>query len=180
MKWQKNIDVTKLIFLDESGAKTNMTRQRGRAKHGLRLNDATPAGNWSTTTMVSSIDYKGITDCMVIGGSLNKIVFEKYVEEILSKRLKPGDIVIMDNLSSHKSSVAKDLIEAKGATVKFLPPYSPDLNPIENMWSKVKEFLRNAKARCVETLYEKVAEGLCTVSAENAKGWFGHCGYNII
>lgn len=177
MKWQKNIDIKKLIFLDESGAKTNMTRHRGRAKYGQRLNDATPAGNWSTTTMVSSIDYNGMTDCMVIGGSLNKVVFEKYVEEVLSKRLKPGDIVVMDNLSSHKSVIAKEFIEAKGATVKFLPPYSPDLNPIENMWSKVKEFLRNAKARCANTLYEKIADALCTVSADNAKGWFSHCGY---
>lgn len=157
-----------------------MTRFRGRAKRGKRLVDSAPCGHWESTTMMSSVNIKGETDCMVIEGATTKIVFERYVEEVLSQKLKPGDIVIMDNLPSHKSSTAQEIIEAKGATIKFLPPYSPDLNPIEEMWSKVKEFLRNAKARTTERLYEEIGKALDNVTGENAIGWYKDCGYALL
>ena len=155
-----------------------MTRLRGRAKGGQRCVDDAPNGRWSTTTMISSIRLDGTTACLAIEGATNGEVFEAYAREILNPTLKPGDIVIMDNLSAHKRQAAIDLIESTGAKVRFLPPYSPDLNPIEKMWSKVKELLRAAKARTQELLYDAIAAALKTVTAKDAKGWFESCGYN--
>jgi transposase len=179
-KWiesQPSLDIEKLVFLDESGAKTNMTRLRGRAKDGQRCYDHAPCGRWSTTTMISSVRLDGSTAAMVIEGATTGDVFEAYVREVLCPTLRPGDIVVMDNLSSHKRATLEMLIEQAGASVRFLPPYSPDLNPIEMMWSKVKSFLRTAKARTQTTLLDAIAAALKTVTANDAKGWFTECGY---
>lgn len=127
-------------------------------------------------TMISSIRLDGTTACMAIEGATNGEVFETYAREILCPTLKPGDIVIMDNLSAHKRQATIDLIESTGAEVRFLPPYSPDLNPIEKMWSKIKEFLRAAKARTKKLLYDAIAAALKTVAPEDAEGWFASCG----
>lgn len=154
-----------------------MTRLRGRAKDGKRLVDSAPCGSWKATTMISSISSNGQTHAMAIEGATTMATFEAYIEQVLSLSLQVGDVVIMDNLSAHKSDIVKAMIEEKGAILKFLPPYSPDLNPIEKMWSKVKEHLRDAKARGTEMLYEKIGEALNLVTAENAKGWFKSCGY---
>jgi transposase len=167
------------VFLDESGAKTSMTRLRGRAPKGQRVYDAAPHGHWGTTTMISSIRQDGTTACMTMDGPTTGDVFQAYVRHILAPTLRPGDIVVLDNLSSHKRADALTLIEKVGATVKFLPAYSPDLNPIEKMWSKIKELLRAAKARTREALEKAIADALDKVSASDAAGWFQSCGYTI-
>jgi transposase len=174
---QPTLDLSKLVFLDESGAKTNMTRLRGRAKGGERVIDDAPCGHWCTTTMISSVRLDGSTACMAIDGATTGEVFREYVRHVLLPTLRPGDIVVMDNLSAHKDAEAIDLINGVGAEVRPLPPYSPDFNPIEKMWSKVKEFLRDAKARTQEALFTAIADALKTVTPQDAIGWFTSCGY---
>jgi transposase len=169
-----------LIFLDESGAKTNMTRLRGRAARGQRVHASHPHGHWHTTTMISSIRFDGATACMTIDGATDTDVFHSYVERVLVPTLRTGDIVIMDNLAAHKSDKTEALIVAAGAEVRFLPPYSPDLNPIEKMWSKVKAILRRTKARDADALLAAIGAALEQVTAEDARGWFASCGYSII
>jgi len=171
------MNLENLVFIDESGAKTNMTRLYGRAKAGARATDAAPSGHWCTTTMVSSMRLDGSTACMVVDGATNKEVFQAYVQHILLPTLKPGDIVVLDNLSAHKNQETSDLIESVGAELWFLPPYSPDLNPIEKMWSKIKSILRTLKARTEESLINAITEALEAVTASDAKGWFESCGY---
>ena len=171
------MDLDRLVFVDESGAKTNMTRLYGRAKAGQRVVDNVPSGHWCTTTMISSVRLDGSTACMVVDGATNKDVFQAYVEHILLPTLKTGDIVVMDNLSAHKNQDIRDLIESVGAELWYLPAYSPDLNPIEKMWSKVKSILRTLKARTKEALIKAIATALDMVTASDAKGWFESCGY---
>ena len=177
--WKRasEVGLRRFVFLDESGAKTNMTRRYGRSFDGQRLVDATPHGHWCTTTMLSSIRLDGTTAAMVIEGATDAAVFQAYVRQVLIPTIRPGDIVVMDNLSSHKSVVIADAIEAAGAEVWFLPPYSPDFNPIEKMWSKIKAFLRAVKARTYEALLKAIAAALKTVTVSDAIGWFESCGY---
>lgn len=177
IKEQDSIDVGKLVFIDESGAKTNMTRLYGRAKGGLRSVGTAPAGRWWTTTMISSLRLDGSTACLVVDGATNTEVFRVYVEQVLVPTLREGDIVVMDNLGAHKNKNTLAMIESAGAEVRFLPPYSPDLNPIEKMWSKVKSFLRSAKARTKDALFNAISEALGCVTASDAQGWFKECGY---
>jgi transposase len=171
------MDLTRLVFVDESGAKTNMTRLYGRAMAGQRAIDDTPCGHWCTTTMISSVRVDGSTACMVVDGATNKEVFQAYVRHILLPTLKAGDVVVLDNLSAHKNKAIRDLIESVGAELWYLPPYSPDLNPIEKMWSKIKAILRTLKARTEESLINAIAKALEAVTADDAKGWFESCGY---
>jgi len=171
------MDLGKLVFIDESGAKTNMTRLYGRAKSGQRALDDAPSGHWCTTTMISSVRLDGSTDCMVVDGATTKDIFKAYVEQILLPTLKAGDVVVMDNLSAHKNQETIDLIESVGAELWYLPPYSPDLNPIEKMWSKIKSILRTLKARTEKALINAIAKALEAVTASDAKGWFESCGY---
>lgn len=130
--------------------------------------------------MISSIRMDGTTACMTIEGATNTEVFRAYVREILLPTLRPGDVVIMDNLSAHKNKQTIELIESVDAEVLFLPPYSPDLNPIELMWSKVKQLLRSSEARTLEALVEAVGDALDRVTAKDAAHWFAHCGYGFI
>jgi transposase len=167
----------KLVFIDESGAKTNMTRLYGRAKDGARVIDSIPGGHWNTTTMISSIRLDGSTAPMVVNGATNKEVFSIYVEKFLLPTLQKGDIVILDNLSAHKSKEIRQLIESSGAELWYLPPYSPDLNPIEKMWSKIKAILRKLKARTEKELILAIAQALEQVTPLDVKGWFNSCGY---
>jgi transposase len=171
------MNLEKLVFIDESGAKTNMTRLYGRAKEGQRVVDDTPSGHWCTTTMISSVRLDGSTACMVVDGATTKDVFKAYVEQILLPTLKAGDIVVLDNLSAHKNQEVRDLIESVGAELWFLPPYSPDLNPIEKMRSKIKAILRMLKARTEKALINAIAKALDAITANDAKGWFESCGY---
>lgn len=171
------MNLERLVFIDESGAKTNMTRLYGRAKAGIRATDTAPSGRWSTTTMISSMRLDGSTACMVVDGATNKEVFVAYVQHILLPTLKAGDVVVLDNLSAHKNKAIRDLIESVDAELWYLPPYSPDLNPIEKMWSKIKSILRTLKARTEESLINAVARALEMITASDAKGWFESCGY---
>ena len=171
------MNLEKLVFIDESGAKTNMTRLYGRAKAGARATDDTPSGHWCTTTMISSIRLDGSTACMVVDGATTKDIFKAYVEQILLPTLHAGDVIVLDNLSAHKNKEIRDLTEAVGVQLWFLPPYSPDLNPIEKMWSKIKAILRMLKARTEQALIHAVAKALEAVTAKDAKGWFDSCGY---
>ena len=157
-----------------------MTRLRGRSPKGERLVCHAPHGHWRTTTMISPVRLDGTTACMTIEGATNTAVFYAYVGEVLAPSLRRGDIVIMDNLGAHKNERTLALIEAVGAEVRFLPAYSPDLNPIELMWSKVKALLRKAQARNHPDLLAAIASALAAVTPQDALGWFAHCGYSFI
>jgi transposase len=166
------LDPAKLIFLDESGAKTNLTRLCGRAPKGERVHASTPHGHWQTTTRMSSIRLDGSTACMALEGTTDTESFRAYVGQVLLPTLRPGDIVVMDNLSPHKSDPTLALITQAGARVLFLPAYSPDLNPIEKMWSKVKNLLRGAQARTPADLITAIGQALARVTPQDALGWF--------
>lgn len=152
-----------------------MTRLRGRSHHGSRLFAFAPHGHWCTTTMISSVRLNGSTAAMEIDGATDSPVFRAYVRHILVPTLFPGDIVIMDNLRAHYDSEAIALIEAQGAAVRFLPPYSPDFNPIEKMWSKIKNLLRGFSARTQQELSEAITHAFQAVTPEDVQGWFSSC-----
>ena len=170
-------DPGRFVFIDESGAKTNMTRLRGRAPCGERLVEHVPHGHWHTTTMISAIRLTGVEAPMVIDGPMDAMVFRGYIERMLVPTLHAGDIVVMDNLSAHKAAGVREAIEAVGASLLYLPPYSPDLNPIEAMWSKVKQSLRGAAARSSRTLLTAIGDALRSVTLDDARGFFKGCGY---
>lgn len=169
--------VENLIFIDESGAQTNMTRTRGRAVRGERVVDKVPHGHWKTTTMISAIRTTGPFAAAVVSGATDSDVFRTYVQHALVPELKPGDVVILDNLQPHKAAGVREMIERAGARLLYLPPYSPDFNPIENMWSKVKQHLRSAAARTFDALQEAVTSALKQVTTKDCIGFFRNCGY---
>ncbi len=156
-----------------------MTRLWGRAPGGVPIAEATPQGHWKVMTTLGTLSLRGIEAAMTIESATDGEVFTAYVEQVLCPKLQVGDVVIMDNLSAHKVSGIRQLIEACGAEILYLPPYSPDLNPIEKAWFKLKQFLRAAKARTAEALDQAITEALKTISAENAVAWFRHCGYAL-
>lgn len=167
----------RLVFLDESGATTQMTRSWGRAPRGERVCEATPQGHWKILTILAALTTRGLCAPMTIPEATDGDIFLAYVEQVLCPELRPGDVVVMDNLSAHKIAGVRERIEAVGAKLLYLPPYSPDLNPIEQAWSKLKQVLRSLKARTAEALEVAVAEALNAITAENAIAWFSHCGY---
>lgn len=154
-----------------------MTRLYGRSLRGTRCHDSAPGGHWETVTVLSSIRLDGTTECIVFEGAVDRKMFDAYIEKVLSPSLIPGDIVVMDNLSAHKSDNAYNSIKRRQAELLFLPAYSPDLNPIEKMWSKMKQVLRGIKARNHDDLFAGVGKALSLVSANDAQGWFESCGY---
>jgi transposase len=176
----------RLVFVDESGCSTAMTRRVARAPRGERAVAAVPQGHWKVTTVVGAVRLAPagtagpqgpVAAAMLLDGAVNGPAFLGFVEGQLAPALKEGDIVVMDNLGSHKSAAVREAIEAKGATLMLLPAYSPDLNPIEKMWSKLKTFLRKAAARTKEALQDAIAQGLRSVTDSDALGWFKSCGY---
>ncbi len=154
-----------------------MTRLYGRAPCGERVIDHVPDGRWESLTMLSALRYDGRTTAMVYEGGTDILAMQTYVEVFLATTLGPGDIMVMDNLSSHKNAEVVAMIEATGAEVWFLPRYSPDYNPIEEMWSKVKAYLRKVEARSRKTLINAIGKAHESVTAQDAVGWFEHCGY---
>jgi transposase len=166
--------------VDETGAKTNMTRAFGRAKKGVRVVDYAPQGHWNTTTLVAGITWKSAIAPMVLDGPMDTASFEAYIEQVLIPALPARAIVVMDNLSAHKSPAVAHLLHKAGAQLRYLPPYSPDLNPIENMWSKVKTGLRSAQARSEEQLWEAIALALGKVTSKDTRGFFRHSFVGII
>jgi transposase len=176
---QLGLDPTKLVFIDETWAKTNMTRLRGRCLRGERLIARVPHGHWKTTTLIAALDHQGMRCSMTVDGAINREVFEAFVEKILLPTLSPGDIVVMDNLSSHKGQRVRSMIESTGASVLFLPPYSPDLNPIEPAFAKLKQLLRSAEHRQVTALWNDMQRMLDCISPTDSTNFFRHCGYGI-
>ena len=152
-----------------------MTRLRGRSLKGHRLFSSAPHGHWCTTTLISSIRLNGRSAAMEVEGATDARVFREYVRQVLAPSLEPGDIVIMDNLRVHYDAEALGLIQARKASVKFLPPYSPDFNPIEKMWSKIKTRLRDYAARSQSELSEAISQAFSTVTENDAHGWFSSC-----
>ena len=175
------VPVDSFVFLDESGAQSNMTRRYGRALRGQRCNNYTPHGHWKTTTLLSAIRHAGVIEpaTVIIDGPVNTDIFEAYTEQCLAPALRPGDVVVMDNLSSHKSVATREAIEAADATLWFLPPYSPDLNPIEKLWSKVKAWLRRTSARHFDAIGEALVDVLRKVTTAECGNYFRSCGYEI-
>jgi transposase len=174
---QLRLDPTKFVFIDETWAKTNMTRLRGRSVRGERLIAKVPHGHWKTTTLIAALDHHGMRCSTTVDGAVNRDVFEAFVEQVLMPALKVGDIVVMDNLSSHKGERVRSLIESTGATLLFLPPYSPDLNPIELAFAKLKQLLRSAGHRTMTALWADVQRMLDLITAEDATNFLRHCGY---
>jgi len=156
-----------------------MTRLRGRAPIGERLIAKVPHGHWMTTTLIAALGLEGVRCSTVVDGAVNADVFQAFVQQVLAPQLKPGDVVVMDNLSSHKRAATRRLIEAAGARLVFLPPYSPDLNPIELVFAKVKQLLRSLACRTRDALWQAMQSVLDQVSASDAENCFGHCGYTL-
>lgn len=172
-----NTPAGQLVFLDETWAKTNMTRLRGRAPRGERVVDHVPHGHWKTTTFLAALRVGGLTAPLVVDGAINGEIFLAYVQQHLVPTLRPNDIVVMDNLSSHKVKGVRDAIEAAGAHLAYLPPYSPDFNPIEQVFAKLKALLRAARERTVTTLWDRIGHLLDRFQPHECKNYFRHSGY---
>lgn len=171
--------VKRLKFLDESGANLGLTRLFGRAAPGQRVVEATPGYSGSHYTVIATLGWKEVSAPWIFEGSMDRVAFEAYVRTQLLPTLRRGDIVVMDNLSAHTGEAIRHLIEARGAHLEFLPPYSSDFNPIELCWSKVKTALRAAKARTCEALVEELAKAFHSISLTDIQDWFAHCGYAL-
>jgi transposase len=171
--------VDQFVFLDESGARTHMTRLYGRAQADQRCHCAIPHGHWKTTTMLSAIRSSGVIEpaSVIFDGATHADLFRSYVEQCLAPALRPGDIVVMDNLASHKVAGVREAIEAVNADAWYLPPYSPDLNPIEKRWSKVKSHLRRAMAGTRDELIAAIGSALRAVRLDECLNYFRSCGY---
>lgn len=174
---QPALDITKLVFLDETGASTNMARRYGRAPRGERCLASVPHGHWHTTTFVAGLRHDDITAPMVADGAMTGALFLKYVQHFLCPTLHPGDIVIADNLRSHKVAGVKEAIEAVGARIRYLPPYSPDLNPIEKLFAKLKALLRKAAPRTVDALWADLGLLLDRFTPAECTRYFASSGY---
>jgi transposase len=173
------MDTAKLVFLDETWASTNMTRSRGRAPRSERCVSSVPHGHWKTTTFIAALRHNSVQAPMVADGPMDGPMFLAYVTQFLCPTLRPGDVVIADNLSSHKVAGVRQAIEAVGARLQYLPPYSPDLNPIEKLFSKLKAGLRKAKKRLVEELWQEIGSIVDTVKPSECENFFKSCGYVI-
>jgi transposase len=167
----------RLVFIDETWVKTNLTRPRGRAPCGERLRCDVPYGHWKTTTFLAALRTSGLTAPLVVDGAINGELFRSYVEQHLAPTLSPGDLVVMDNLTSHKVAGVAAAIQRVGAEVCYLPPYSPDLNPIELVFAKFKWLIRSAAERTVAGLWKRCGELLDQFTETECRNYFRHCGY---
>ena len=174
---QAGLDPKRLVFIDETWCKTNMTRRRGRAPRGQRLVQAVPHGHWKTTTLIAALDHRGIRCATTVDGAVNTDVFTAFVKQVLVPRLRGGEIVVLDNLSSHKGVAARRAIASAGAWLWFLPPYSPDLNPIEPAFSKTRRLYESAGHRSASDLWQDTQRILELITPADAAGFFRHCGY---
>ncbi len=174
---QPDLDPQRLVFIDETGASTKMARLRGRARKGERLRAGIPHGHWKTTTFIGGLRLTGLGAPMVLDGPMTGAWFRAYVEQVLAPTLVPGDIVILDNLPSHKGPAARRAVEAAGASLLFLPPYSPDFNPIENAFAKLKALLRKAAARTITDLWRVIGKSLDAFSPAECANYFTAAGY---
>jgi transposase len=175
----QQIPAEDLVFIDESGITTNMVRRFARARRGRRAIGRAPAGRYEKLTLLGAIALTGLVALMTIPAATDGAVFLAFVQQVLVPELRRGQVVVFDNLSPHKQPAIRAAIEGAGCRVIFLPPYTPEWNPIEPCWSKIKEFLRSRAARTLDTLESAVADAMDTVSARDARGWFQHCGYKL-
>jgi transposase len=177
---QVGLDPARLVFIDETWVKTNMTRSRGRATRGMRLVCDVPYGHWKTTTFLAALRVTGLTAPLVVDGAINGELFRAYVEQHLVPTLSAGDVVVLDNLNSHKVSGVRQAIERRGATLLYLPPYSPDLNPIEQVFAKFKWLVKTAQERTVDGLWRCCGRLIDRFSESECRNYFRHCGYRYI
>jgi transposase len=179
-EWRENqpsFDPSRLVFIDETGTSTNMARPRGRSRRGERVVGRVPHGHWKISTFVAGLRSDAVTAPFVIDRPMNGAIFSAYVEQVLAPTLAPGDIVVMDNLSSHKVVGIRQAIEATGANLLYLPPYSPDLNPIEMLFSKLKALLRKAAERSIEALWTRIGMLLDAFTPQECANYLRHAGY---
>ena len=177
--WQRYMDGGSFVFLDETGASTNMVRRYGWGPRGERLADAAPHGHWKTTTFVAGLRASGIIAPLVLDGPMTGEVFRAYVRQFLAPELKPGDVVVLDNLPAHKVAGVREAVTAAGAHLLFLPPYSPDLNPNEQLFSKLKALLRKAAARTRDALWDTIGQLLDCFSPAECRNYITNSGYGF-
>jgi transposase len=175
----KNVPLDQIVVIDESAAMTNMTRLRGRCDKSERLVAPVPQGHWKVLTMIGAMTIKGVLAAVTVDAATDGEIFCHFVTDALVPVLRPGDVVVMDNLQAHKAVGIRTAIEAVGARLLYLPPYSPDLSPIEPMWSKVKQKLRSIAARTVDGLRGAVTTALQSITQNDCQGFFRHCGYTL-
>jgi transposase len=179
-RWlSSRFDVRRLVFVDESGMHTSMDRVRSRAPRGERAYGKVPRNRGKNTTLIASMSLSGMGESMCVEGATDAEVFEVYVKYFLAPTLSEGQVVVLDNLGAHRPQRIRELIEVRGAELVYLPSYSPDLNPIEEAFSKIKNILRKVGARTHEALVEAMSEALSEVTPWDAAGWFDHCGYEV-
>ncbi len=175
---QLDLDPERLVFIDETWTSTNMARRYGRCERGQRLRVAVPHGHWKTITFVGALTLRGFIAPFVIDGPIDRLAFETYVEKVLVPELRPGDTVVMDNLPGHKGPRVRQMIEAAGAKLLYLPPYSPDFNPIENAFAKLKTLLRKAAERTVEGLWRAIGKLIDLFAPQECRNLFAAAGYD--
>jgi transposase len=177
--WQRYMDPARFVFLDETGTSTNMVRRYGRCERGERLVDATPWGHWKTTTFVAGLRASGVVAPLVLDGPMTGAWFKGYVEQMLAPALSPGDVVVMDNLAAHKVAGVREALRAVGASVLYLPPYSPDFNPIEQLFAKLKALLRSAAARTKDALWSTIGQALDAFPETECQNYLANSGYEF-
>jgi transposase len=175
----RELDSRQLVFVDEMGTNISLPPVYGWAPKGQRAHCSVPRNRGANTTLLSSMSWEGMGPSLAVVGSTTAQVFEAYVEQVLAPTLKVGQVVAMDNLTAHKGAKVREVIEQRGAELVYLPPYSPDFNPIEEAFSKIKSLVRKAEARTREALVEAIGRAISAVSAQDARGFFEHCGYGI-
>jgi transposase len=181
-RWREEVgqlEPHRLVFVDECGTHTSMTRRYARAPKGERAYGRVPRKRGKNTTLLASISSSGMGGAMTVEGATTKVVFETYVERVLAPSLSTGQVIVLDNLGAHKGERVRELIEGRGCSLLFLPPYSPDFSPIEEAFSKVEALLKKAAARSREALIEAIGRALGEVTARDTAGWFAHCGYSL-
>jgi transposase len=169
----------RFLFVDESAINTAMTRRYGRAPRGERVYDSAPRNYGAQTSIIGALSLRGLVATMAVEGAVDTLCFNAYLEQVLAPQLQRGDIVVLDNLGAHRASRLEEVAASRGARVLWLPPYSPDYSPIEQCWSKIKSYLRGAKARTNEALDKALAQAIELVTKADIRGWFNHCGYSL-
>ena len=175
----QKVDPTRLVFVDEMGTNTSLSPVYAYSPKGRRAYAEVPRNRGKNTTLLASMSLEGMGPCLAVEGATSATVFESYVEQLLAPTLRSGQIIVVDNLSAHKGERVRELIEARGCELLYLPPYSPDFNPIEEAFSKIKGLLRKAQARSREALVEALGRAISAVSAMDARGFFKHSGYRL-
>jgi transposase len=169
----------RFVFVDETAVNTAMTRRYGRAPKGERAHDSAPRNYGAHTSVIGAMGLRGLVATLAVEGAVDTLCFDAYAEKVLAPRLRPGDVVVLDNLTAHRASRIEEVAAERGAQVLWLAPYSPDFSPIEQCWSKIKAYLRGAKARTEDELNKALTQAIGLVTKADIRGWFKHCGYSL-